>query len=134
MIGKSLRERYAYAELTGDRAVAILHEMLASYAAPLVQVRAQDAKMIACLLVRANDETVRMARALGFRITLGGTGVFGLLGADAARLFVDMPAHQRTWLETPCAARETKVLLFAGGTALLSLVTNEGKVVVSAVS
>lgn len=133
MIGRSLRERYAFPALSDDRAVAILHEMLASHAAALVQVRAQDARMIACLIVRANAETVQMCRALGFRMTLGATGVFGLLGADAARLFAEIPTHQRTWLDTPCGPRETKVLLVAGGAALLSLETNAGKVVVTAV-
>jgi hypothetical protein len=133
MIGKSLRERYAPGTLSEERAVAILNGVLASQAASLVQVRAADPKMIACLVVRANDEAVRMCRALGFRITLGGTGVFGLLGSDVARLF-EVPEAQRPWLEAPCGARETKVFLIAEGTALLSLLTNDGKVVVSAVS
>ncbi len=64
---------------------------------------------------------------------LGGTGVFGLLGADAARLFAPWPPHQRAWLETPCGPRETKVLLLAGGLALFSLEASAGKVVVTAV-
>src|SRR4029078_13022579 len=121
MIGKSLRERHALGALAPDRAVAALNEVLPSEAEHLVQVRVQDARMIACLVVRADAPTVRLCRTLGFSVKLGGTGVFGLLGADAARLFAHLPAHQRTWLETLCGSRETKVLLLAGGTACLSL-------------
>ena len=131
MIGKSLRERHEVGTLDGDRAVAIVTEMLASHAKHLVQVRAQDARMIACLVAVADEASVRLCRTLGFDLKLGGSGVFGLLGADAARLFPGLGAHQRTWLETPCGPRETKVLLIAGGTALLSIETNEGKVVIS---
>ena len=133
MIGKALRDRHGHRFLPDERAVALLNEMLVSHATPIVQVRAQDARMIACLIVRANEASVRLCRALGFDMKLGGTGVVGLLGVDAARLFAELPQHQRAWLETPCVPRETKVLLVAGGTALLSLETNEGQVVVKAV-
>ena len=133
MIGKSLRERHALGALDGDRAVRILTEMLASQAEHLVAVRARDARMIACLVVRADEPSVRFCRALGFEVKQGGTGVFGLLGVDAARLFASLPPHQRAWLETPCTRRETKVLLVAGGTALLSLDAQDGKVVATAV-
>jgi hypothetical protein len=107
-------------------------QMLASQAAHLVQVRAQDPRMIAVLVVRADPPSVRLCRELGFDVKKGGTGVFGLLGVDAARLFPQLPPHQQTWLETPCGPRETKVLLVAGGTALVSIETSEGKVVVTA--
>lgn len=110
-----------------------MNEMLVSQAQPLVQVRAQDARMVACLVVRASAATVRLCDSLGFRMRPGGTGVFGLLGADAARLFAPLPPPQRSWLETPCGPRETKVLLLAGGIALFSLEAREGKVVVTAV-
>lgn len=130
MIGKSLRERYAQRALSEDEAVVLVHEMLASHAKPIVEVRAQDARMIACLVVRANEATVRACRTLGFDMKLGGTGVFGLLGADAARLFAELSAAQRTWIEKPCGPRETKVLLLAGGVATLSIEASDGKVVV----
>lgn len=133
MIGKSLRERHTLGVLSEERAVAVLKEMLASQATRLVQVRAQDPRMIACLVVRADPPSIRLCRTLGFDVKRGGSGVFGLLGDDAARLFTDLPAHQRSWLEAPCGPRETKVLLVASGTALLSVETNEGKVSITAV-
>jgi hypothetical protein len=134
VIGKSLRERHTLGVLSEERAVAVLTSMMASQAAHLVEVRAQDARMIACLVVRADEASIRLCRALGFRVKRGGTGVFGLHGADLAPLLPDLPEHHRAWLSTPCGPRETKVLLVAGGTALLSLETSEGKVAISAVS
>ena len=135
MIGKSLRERHGLGALPAERAVAVLHEVLAAQAEHLVQVRVQDARMVACLVVRADEATLRLCRTLGFAMKSGGTAVFGLLGADAARLFAHLPAPERAWLEVPCGARETKVLLMtSGGTALLSLVTNDGAVAVTAFS
>jgi hypothetical protein len=134
VIGKSLRERHGLGALPPDRAVAILNEVLAAQASKLVQVRAQNAAMIACLAVRADEGTVRMLRTLGFEVEPGGTVVVGLLGTDLARSFAHLPTHQRVWLAAPCAARETKVLLMAGGTALLSLITNDGQVAITAVS
>lgn len=133
MIGKPLRERNTLGPLPGDRAVAILKERLGPDAAALVQVRAQDPRMIACLIVRADQTAVQLCRALGLRMTLGATGVVGLLGEDAARFFAPLPAEKRAWLETPCGPRETKVLLVAGGLATLSIETNAGKVVITAV-
>jgi hypothetical protein len=128
MIGKSLRQRYALGALAPDLAVALVTEALPSQAPHLVKVRAQDPRMIACLVVRADDASVRFCRGLGFDVKRGGTFVFGLLGADAARLFRDLPAHQRAWLEGACGPRETKVFLIAGGTALLSLEVEGGNV------
>lgn len=133
MIGKSLNERYTVGALAPERASAVLNEMLASQATHLVQVRARDERMIACLVVRADQASVRLCRSLGFEVKRGGTGVFGLLGEDAAGLFPQLAEHQRAWLDTPCGPRETKVLLLAGGIALLSLHTNEGKVAITAV-
>jgi hypothetical protein len=134
MIGKSLRERYALGPLAEDVAIATMKELLATHAKLVVDVRAQDPRMIACLVVRADKPTLRLCRSLGFEMKLGGTGVFGLLGEDAARLFAELPAQGRAWLETPCGPRETKVLLVAGGTALLSLETSEGKVTITTAS
>ena len=131
MIGKSLRERYTLGALSHDKAVAAVTAALATHARPLIEVRARGAEMIACLVVRADKPTLTVLRQLGLEIDLGATAVFGLAGADAARLFDRLPEHQRTWLETPCGPRQTKVLLFAGGIALLSLDTSEGKVTVS---
>src|SRR5450631_2486467 len=114
MIGKPLRDRHVFGALDEDRAVAIMNERLAPDAAALVGVRARDARMIACLIVRADQAAVRLCRAIGLRMTLGATGVVGLLGSDAARFFAELPATQRAWLESPCGPRETKVLLIAG--------------------
>lgn len=133
MIGKSLSERWTLGPLDEARAVSILTSMLPSHAEHLVQVRTQDSRMIACLVVRADAPTIRLFRGLGFSLKKLGTVVIGLLGADAARAFSGLPAHQRAWLEIPCGPRETKVFLVAGGTALLSLETNAGKVVISTV-
>lgn len=133
MIGKSLSDRHGRGFLPDDRAVALLSEMLASHAAPLVQVRAQGAGMVACLIVRADEAAVRLCNALGFEMKPHGTGVLGLLGSDAGRFFGHLPPHQRAWLEAPCAQRETKVVLVAGGTALLSLETTDGRVVIRAI-
>src|SRR4051812_44839449 len=106
-------ETYSLRPLAQERAVAILTESLATQAKHLVAVRAQGREMIACLVARANLASVRVCRSLGIDIPRGATGVFGLVGADAARLFAHLPAEQRSWLETPCAPRETKVLLIA---------------------
>ncbi|HEY2511570.1 MAG TPA: hypothetical protein VGI39_11965 [Polyangiaceae bacterium] len=133
MIGKSLRERNTLAPLPAETAEALLKERLAQDAAALVEVRARDPRMVACLFVRANKVAVRVCRALGLRMTLGGSGVLGLLGSDAARFFDQLPEPKRAWLETPCGPRETKVLLVAEGIALLSIEAKDGKTLVSAV-
>jgi hypothetical protein len=135
MIGKSLSERYGMRNiLPGTESVELLKAMLPSQAEYLVQVRAQDPGMVACLIVRADDASVRLCRTFGFEMTPGGTGVFGLAGPDLARAFPELPPHQRTWLATPCGLRETKVLLLAAGIGLLSLETIDGKVTITAVS
>jgi hypothetical protein len=135
VIGKSLNERHTLGPLPAERAITILKASLASQAPHLVEIRAQDPRMIACLFVRADKASIRLCRSLGFRLKLGGTGAFGLLGADAARLFAELlrqpDSPQQAWLEEPCGPRETKVLLVAGGTALLSLETNDGKLTVT---
>ncbi len=135
MIGKSLSERYTLGMLAPDQAVSLMEGLLASHGKPLVEVRARDPRMVACLVARADDASVRFCRTLGFRLSRGGTGVFGLVGTDAARVFADLPEQQRTWLETPCGPRETKVVLVTDGKrALLSIDTSEGKVSIRAVS
>ncbi len=135
MIGKSLNERYTLGPLAADDAIALMKELLGSQGKPLVEVRARDPRMIACLVARADDAAVRFCRTLGFRLSRGGTGVFGVIGSDAARLFADLADNERTWLETPCSARETKVVLVAhGGRALLSIDTSDGKVAITSVS
>jgi hypothetical protein len=136
MIGKPLSERYAIdlRPLPEDRAVAIVRERLNVDGPALIQVRARDARMIACLFVRADATAVRLCRELGLELKPGGTGVVGLQGTDAARLFADLAEHRREWLETPCRSRETKVLLVAGGIAMISIETGEGKTTVTAVA
>lgn len=131
MIGKSLRERFSLVVLPPERAVSILTRALGSLAKLVVQVRAEDASMIACLVVDADKPAIAFCKSVGFDIRPGGSGVFGLPGDAAAKLFPASTSAQRAWLETPCSARETKVLLVSGGIALLSLETNEGKVTVT---
>lgn len=134
MIGKSLRERWELGQIDPDEAALVLKEQLASHARPLVEVRAQDPRMIACLVVRADKAALRVCRGLGFEMKPNASAVFGLLGADAARLFTQLSDRERAWLETACGPRETKVLLVAqGGLALLSLETSDGKLTVTAV-
>jgi len=133
MIGKSLNERYTLGSLAADDAVARMKELLATQGRPLVEVRARDPRMVAFLVARADEASVRFCRSLGFRLSRGKTGVFGLLGSDAARVFGELPEHQRSWLETPCGPRETKVVLVAGGgRALLSIDAREGQVAIAA--
>lgn len=135
MIGKPLSERYGHGvSLAGEAAVAIVKERLGPDGAALVQVRAKDARMIACLVVRADSAGVRLCRELGLEMKPGGTGVVGLIGCDAARLLARLPAHQKRWLQTPCGPRETKVLLVAGGIALVSVEAGDNGVVVTPVT
>src|SRR5262245_55277477 len=100
MIGKSLRERWELGRIDAETPVSRLKDMLATHAKPLVEVRARDARMIACLVVRADKPALRLCRELGFDMRPGGTAVFGLLGEDAARLFAQLSEHQRAWLAT----------------------------------
>ncbi len=132
MIGKSRNDRFVLGSIPEERAVAILREVLGAQAAHLVEVRAQDPRMIGVLFVRADKLTVRVCKELGLAIEPGATGVLGLLGEDAVRLFPDLPEHERAWLRVPCGTRETKVLLIAGGRALLSIETNGAAVTITA--
>ncbi len=135
MIGKSLNERYTLGPLPSDEAVTVMKELLGSQGRHLVEVRARDARMVACLVARADEASVRFCRSLGFRLSRGGTGVFGVLGSDAARLFGVLTEPQRAWLETPCGARERKVMLVASGRrALLSIDTSDGKVAITPIA
>jgi hypothetical protein len=110
------------------RAEALLTQALDTRAAEIVTVRAQDAGMVACVVVRADRLTARTCRSLGLEIKEGASGVFGLQGKDAAGLFQGLKPHQIAWLETPAGARETKVLLLSGAYALVSVVAQAGKV------
>ncbi len=95
----------------------------------------QDPGMIACLFVEADKAVVRLCRTLGFELKPGGTGVFGLQGDDVARLFAGLlTPTQREAASQPCGPRETKVLLLAGGVALLSVDAEAGRVDVRAIA
>ncbi len=132
MIGKSLSERHGRGRLADAKAIAQVGEALTTQAANVLEIRLRDPRMVACLVVQADRASVRRCEALGFSVSPGGTGVFGLLGADAARLFPELGPAQRAWLEISCTPRETKVLLISSGFALLSLETNAGKVTITA--
>ena len=131
MIGKSLNERHKLGALSAERASAVMKTVLASHAKPIVEVRAQDPRMIACVVVQADKLAVRLGRSMGLDLKPGATAVFGLLGSDVLRYFVDLSAEQREWLEAPCGPRETKVLLVSGGVGLLSVEASDGKVAVT---
>jgi hypothetical protein len=135
MIGKPLSERYGVQlrPLGSDEAVAIVRERLDADGAALVQVRARDPLLVACLFVRAGAAEVRLCRELGLELALGGSGVVGLLGVDAARLFAKLAPERRAWLERRSEARETRVLLFAGGVGMVSVLAETGKVEIRAV-
>lgn len=133
MIGKSLQERHGLAVLDGERAVALLHPILASHGKPIVEVRAKDPRMVACVVADADEASVRLCRRLGFELRPGGTGVFGLLGDDAVRIFSGLSEERASWVSTPSGARETKVVLIAeGGVAFVSIEADGGKVTVTA--
>lgn len=130
MIGKSLQERHGLRSLDDARAVALLQELLATHARPIVEVRARGEAMVACVVAHADETSVRMCRRLGFDLKLGGIGVFGVLGQDAARLIPGLSGAE--WLASPCGPRETKVLLIAEGrTAVLSIESVDGKVTIT---
>ncbi len=128
MLGRSLNARYALSALAAARAVSLLTQAMSTHAQEIVAVRARDASMVACVVVRADRLTVRTCRALGLEIKEGASGVFGLEGRDAARLFQGLRPHQIAWLEDAAKARETKVLLLSGAYALVSVVADAGDV------
>ena len=136
MIGKSLRERHTLAPLSNDAATSVMTSMLTTHAAPIVEVRAKDPRMVAVLVAHADEASARLCKSLGFRVTLGASLVFGLVGTDAVQLLGDgarvgvLTAAQRAWLSAPCGPRETKVVLLAAGFALLSLEAKDGQVTV----
>lgn len=134
MIGRSLTERYeGRVLLSSEQAIAAARQALSTQAENLVRVRRQDPRMIAFVVLQADDAAVELCRSLGLDMKPGGSAVFGLLGPDAAGALPRVSAHQRTWLETPCGARETKMALFAGGFALCSVEIDGGNVTVSPV-
>lgn len=137
MIGKSLNARFEnLAKLPEAEAVARLEELLRTpeRAEDVVRVRARNPEAVAVVVSRADGGAVRVCRSLGLDMKPGGTAIFGLLGTDAARVFPGLSETQRAWLEGAPAARETRVILLAGGLALLSLVAEAGKVAVASVA
>lgn len=137
MIGKSLSQRHTLAPLKEEFAIAAMQDVIAKLAEPIVEVRSRDARMVACVVVRADEPAVRLCKALGFRITAGATMVFGLLGTDAARVLGEggriagLTDARKAWLAEPSGPRETKVVLFAGGVAFGSVDADAGEVTVS---
>ncbi len=132
MIGKPLRTRYVLDPLPAARAVAALRTLLGAHATPLVEVRAQGPHMVACLVARADRPSVKLCETLGLAVAAGASVVFGLAGADVARLVPQLSESQRAWLAQPCGPRETKVLLLAGGIAALSVEARGGQVEITA--
>lgn len=133
MIGKSLNERYNLNALSSARAVDILKGALGTQAKPIIEVRAQDARMVACLIVDADERAVRLVRSIGLELKPGATAVFGLFGDDLTSLCPQLSEHQRRWLAEPCRPRETKVFLVAEGLALLSIESSGGEVTLTAI-
>ncbi len=133
MIGQPLSERYALSPLDPERAEAAMNEWLPSQASPIIEVRARGAGMVACLVARADRASLRLCKSLGLRMKRGATCVFGLDGADAARLFPLLGERQRAFLVAPAGARETKVVLVAGGLAVLSIEARDGATTITAV-
>lgn len=133
MIGRSLGERFGASSglLTSEEAVAAVREALSTQGENLVRVRKQDAGMIACVVLHADDTAVAFCRSIGLEMKPGGAAVFGLMGTDAAEALVRVTEHQRTWLSTPSGPRETKIAIFAKGFALCSVVTENGQVTIN---
>ncbi len=130
MIGKSLRQRHALPVLPEARAVATVREVMATHAKDLVLVRAQDARMVACVVVPNDPGALRACETLGLAVKPGYTAVFGVLGGDVARLMPALAKAQLDWLAEPAAVRETKVLVLGegGALALVSLTVESGQV------
>lgn len=135
MIGRSLGERFGAGGglLTSEEAIAAVREALATQGENLVRVRKQDAGMIACVVLGADDTAVAFCRSIGLEMTPGGSAVFGLMGTDAAQALARVTEHQRAWLTKPCETRETKIAIFAKGFALCSVVTANGQVTITPV-
>jgi hypothetical protein len=129
VVGKKLSERGVLRPLGDKEAARALNEALREQASLIVSVRAEN--MIAVVVRRADRDAVKLCKHLGFKLTPGASVVFGLSYRDAARVFDQLPAAQREWLETQCRPNETKVLLIAGGTALVSLDVVDGQVIVT---
>lgn len=133
-IGKSLSERFgAMKSLSAEVATRTLEKVIGERGKDVVAVRAQGPDMIACVVVDADDAAVRLCRSIGLEVTRGGTAVFGLRGTDCAAVLPPHSASQRSWLEAPCGARETKVVLVAGGLGFLTIEAEGGKTVVRTV-
>ncbi|MFO0676202.1 MAG: hypothetical protein U0169_06690 [Polyangiaceae bacterium] len=132
MIGRSLNQRHSLAPLSGDVASKELTALLRTHARPIIEVRAKGASMIVVAVVRATTPVVKRMHSLGIEVREGATALFGLDGEDAAGLFPEFGADGAEWFRTPAEARETKILLFAGGTALASIRTEAGEVSVEA--
>lgn len=121
MIGKSLGERFGLVALAPEKAMALLTDALPRLAKPIVEVRAQN--LIACVVLDATAAARELCRKAGLEIKPNGTGVFGLAGGDVTTLFAQLHLSetQSAWLIAPNGPRETKVLLLAGGFALVAL-------------
>ncbi len=128
MIGKSLRERSTFGPLSTKDAERLCREAMATHAASIVAVRTKDPGLVACVVVRADGLTLRVCQNLGFDLKRGATAVFGIPGVDAGHVFPELGEERHAWLAAPSGPRETKLLLLSGGFALLSLVTEAGKV------
>lgn len=131
MIGKSLRERTTFGPLSEKDATRLCKEAMATHAAPIVETRTKDPRMIVCVVVRADALTQRVCKNVGFELKKGTTAVFGVLGEDAAEAFPELGPEHLAWLAAPNEPRETKILLLSGGFALLSLTTESGRVTLS---
>lgn len=134
MIGRSLNERHLPARLAPDVAEATLRAALDAHARALVDVRRQDPALVAVLVLAADKPAGRLCKSLGFEVRPGGSGVFGVPGDALARLLAPLLDAEAAWLAAAAGARETKLLLVAGGLALASVEAADGRVDVRVVS
>jgi hypothetical protein len=124
VIGKSLSARFGDLQrIDGASAIMATERALDERAREIVAVRAKG--LLACVVIDADLRVVKALARLGLDMRLGGSAVFGLAAADVARSFAFLDDAARGWVSAPPALRETKILLFTTGYALLS-VTSEG--------
>lgn len=128
MIGKGLHDRHDLPALEDDLARRRMEEAMVQLGKAIVEVRARDPEMVACVVLRADDAAVRLCKKLGLRIKPAGSAVFGLLGKDAGAVLGSRASARKEWLATPSRATETKVVLVAGGIAFFTIVVEGGRV------
>jgi hypothetical protein len=126
VIGKPLSARFGEIDrIDGEVAIATLDPVLDARAREIVAVRAKG--LLACVVVEADARVVKALSRIGLEMRPGGSAVFGLAGSDVARAFAFLRERERAWVQAPPVERETKIILFAAGYALVSVIADHGR-------